>query len=192
MSVRASQQSCSQDPADACNADSAQLKSFDICLERTKPGEVCFSERCALLIFSNVPSYAGGANPWAWSKKKCLSNPPPSLAWPENVKQDSGDQKIELLSWSSALGAGLDAATSNMRLPGRGKAKRVLSGQGPFVATFKDPSIAHYKNKEGRVYFQIDGEFFVAVKPAKMQVSHLRTVHVLKNVESQAKTGCCC
>jgi len=159
MSVRASQQSCSQDPADACNADSAQLKSFDICLERTKPGEVCFSERCALLIFSNVPSYAGGANPWAWSKKKCLSNPPPSLAWPENVKQDSGDQKIELLSWSSALGAGLDAATSNMRLPGRGKAKRVLSGQGPFVATFKDPPLHIAKIKRAECIFRLMASF---------------------------------
>jgi len=160
-------------------------------LDPSSQGAPHFQTVSADLLFINIPSYAGGADPWSWSSKTGLENNEASQEI-LNCKQDIGDGKLELLSYRSGLSASLDSVNSKARVPGRGGGRRIASDHGPFVAQFKPPELAKYKTKAGRVYFQIDGEFFIVTKPQKVVVSHWRTVRVLKCDDPPVRVGCMC
>jgi len=127
------------------------------------------------LLFLNVPSFAGGATPWAWSTAQGEEN-----AELNDVQQDMGDGRLEVVSYKSAFGAAIDATNSKFRLPGRGSGQRVASAEGPFRMSFLSPEEAKYTSTDGRVYLQVDGEFFVAHWPQTMQVHHSKTIKVLR------------
>merc|ERR1712032_123720 len=131
----------------------------------TPNGEPHFNTVSANLLFINIPSYCGGADPWSWSAQSGVFENNEMNGDLMKCKQDFGDGKLELLSYGSGLSVSLDAINSKARVPGRGGGKRIASDHGPFVAQFKKPEFAKYKTKAGRVYFQIDGEFFIATKP---------------------------
>jgi len=178
--------------------------------------------RSADLMFLNVPSFAGGANPWAWAVREQSPEPvePVSqqqgnarqalqaatledlwaesraevkavadeearaLDMPETCDQSFGDGRLEVLTYSTGLGAAADAANSKVRMPGRGAGQRLASAHGPFVINFKPPSEAQYTSPDGEVFFQVDGEFFVAKQPQQVVVRHFRTVRVLCHPEA--------
>lgn len=141
--------------------------------------------RAAELLFLNIPSFAGGADPWAWAA--------PALGATDlkGRRQALGDGRLEVVSYSSGFGAAIDAANSKMRTPGRGAGRRLASAEGPFLMSFKSPDEAKYTSNDGRVYFQVDGEFFVAHRPEQVIVRHWRTVKVAQNnVEDGASCRC--
>mmetsp|Transcript_6778 Transcript_6778/g.18708 ORF Transcript_6778/g.18708 Transcript_6778/m.18708 type:complete len:511 (-) Transcript_6778:68-1600(-) len=154
-----------------------------ITLNTKVSGSPHFHRRSANLLFINIPSFAGGANPWAWSKKVAVVGCESASDELLRCQQDMGDGKLELMSYQSGLHIGLDAVSSKARVPGRGGGRRIASDPGPFVAQFKPPSAAKYKSADGRVYFQIDGEFFITTKPKTAVVRHLQAVRVLFNDE---------
>jgi diacylglycerol kinase (ATP) len=84
----------------------------------------------AELLFLNVPSFAAGAQPWAWSssKKEELQ-----------CRQDVGDGRLEVVSYGRSISAAIDAANAKLWVPGRGCGERLASSAGPFVADFKPP-----------------------------------------------------
>lgn len=170
--------------------------------------------RSAELMFLNVPSFAGGANPWAWavrdtSSQASAAKPAPAkiqaerledlwahtraeakadaeaemraLVSPDDCDQNFGDGRLEVLAYSTGIGAATDAANSKVWIPGRGNGQRLASAHGPFVASFKPPTEAQYTSKDGQVYFQVDGEFFIAIEPQQAVVRHWQTVRVLRN-----------
>jgi len=149
-----------------------------------------FQTVSADLLFLNIPSYAGGADPWSWSSQTGILENNEAPREILKCKQDIGDGKLELLSYGSGLSISLDVLNSKARVPGRGGGRRIASDHGPFVAQFKPPELAKYKTKAGRVYFQIDGEFFIVTKPETVVVSHWRTVRVLKCDEPPLRVGC--
>eukprot|EP00933_Yihiella_yeosuensis_P054567 TRINITY_DN53036_c0_g1_i1.p1 TRINITY_DN53036_c0_g1~~TRINITY_DN53036_c0_g1_i1.p1 ORF type:complete len:551 (+),score=105.37 TRINITY_DN53036_c0_g1_i1:76-1728(+) len=126
----------------------------------------------AELLFLNIPSFAGGAHPWEWA--------PPAEAAKElkDCKQELGDGKLEVMTYSSGLSAAIDAANGKLWTPGRGAGRRLASAKGPFHLSFKSPEEAKYASDDGRVYFQVDGEFFLAQRPEHVKVSHWKTIKV--------------
>lgn len=135
------------------------------------------------LLFLNVPSFAGGATPWAWA-----TTAPGCEAL---LSQHPGDGRLEVMTYRSGLDAALDAANAKVRLPGRGKGLRVASCSGPFMCDFLDPSLARYTSNDGRVYFQVDGEFFVIRHPKQVVVRHQRKVQVMYGpIWSHGCCGC--
>jgi len=167
-------------------------KSFTSTIEvdHTTQGKPHFTTVSANLLFINIPSYCGGADPWSWSAQNGVLENAESSQDLLKCKQDFGDGKLELLSYGSGLSVSIDAINSKARVPGRGGGKRIASHPGPFVAKFKPPEKAKYKSKAGRVYFQIDGEFFIVTQPQTVVVSHWRTVRVLKCDEPPVRVGC--
>ncbi|CAE8596621.1 unnamed protein product, partial [Polarella glacialis] len=163
--------------------------------------ELCFSTsreevrstnlggQSAELLFLNVPSFAGGAYPWEWSKPASGSD---EL---KDSCQFLGDGRLEVVSYSSGFRAGLDAANSKMWTPGRGAGRRIASAEGsrylpccclraapsprPFRIGFKSPQEARYRSRDGRVYFQVDGEYFVAHCPEQVMIRHWRPACLL-------------
>eukprot|EP00931_Biecheleriopsis_adriatica_P095707 TRINITY_DN6931_c0_g1_i2.p1 TRINITY_DN6931_c0_g1~~TRINITY_DN6931_c0_g1_i2.p1 ORF type:complete len:509 (-),score=95.62 TRINITY_DN6931_c0_g1_i2:185-1711(-) len=134
-------------------------------------------EPVADLLFLNIPSFAGGSNPWAWSSTSV------GLIGEDlrNYEQDFGDGRLEVLSYSSGFETAIDAANSKFRMPGRGSAKKVACAEGPFNMRFKSAEEAKYTSADGRVYMQVDGEFFVARHPEEVKVRHWKTVKVARN-----------
>mmetsp|Transcript_31413 Transcript_31413/g.56949 ORF Transcript_31413/g.56949 Transcript_31413/m.56949 type:complete len:519 (+) Transcript_31413:90-1646(+) len=157
-------------------AEGVLSRSYSVNLDQGLPS--------AELLFLNVPSFAGGANPWAWSSCEGQFNEDLSCS------QDVGDGRLEVVSYSSGLGAAIDAANGKLRTPGRGAGQRVASAEGPFRMSFKSPAKAKYTSTDGRVYLQVDGEFFVAHQPEEVNVRHWRTVKVARRDKDITQFGC--
>jgi len=143
-------------------------------VDRTTPISAISEKPAAELLFLNVPSFAAGAQPWAWSSSKNEKL---------QCRQDFGDGRLEVVSYERSLSAAIDAANAKLLVPGRGCGERLASSSGPFVADFKPPDQAKYTSKDGKVYFQVDGEFFVATRPQQIVIRHQQSVRVLSGEE---------
>lgn len=174
-----------------CSSTAQSDRSLtSITLDPSVRGSPHFHTASANLLFINIPSYAGGADPWSWSSKTGVLESNDASQEILKCKQDIGDGKLELLSYGSGMSIYGDIVNGKARVPGRGGGKRIASDHGPFVAQFKPPELAKYKTKAGRVYFQIDGEFFIVTKPQKVVVRHWQTVRVLKCDDPPVRVGC--
>jgi len=129
------------------------------------------------LLFLNIPSFAGGSNPWAWSSTSAGPHGEDVCS----CEQDFGDGRLEVLSYSSGFETAIDAANGKFWTPGRGSAKRVACAEGPFNMCFKSAEEARYTSADGRVYMQVDGEFFIVRQPREVEVRHWKTVKVARN-----------
>ena len=142
-----------------------------------------------------MPSWGGGALPWEWSRNLGIAGEADSRYAAnglENVGASVGDGKIEVLSWSSRFGLSVNIANSKFWTPGRGRSRRVHQGKGPYTLDFKGKDQAIYK-KEGRVYAQIDGEFYVMTRPKQVVIRHKQTIRVLTcRGEPYGKSRGCC
>jgi diacylglycerol kinase (ATP) len=133
------------------------------------------------LIFLNIPSISGGLNIWNWSRS-FLGTTAASRDL-LSVKQDFGDGKLECLSYRTGLGFYQEQLRMPMTFSGRGH--RIYSGAGPLRLNFKDPTDPDYikgtAHCKGRVYMEVDGEFFIAHAPETVVIRHHKTINVLVN-----------
>jgi len=149
------------------------------------PGNASWSlQQSAELLFLNVPSYAGGAHPWAWSRpaeccQQDLCSSETSAA--STAVQDVGDGRLEIVSYGTGLSAAIDAANGTLWTPGRGSGQRLASAEGPFNIVFKPLEQANYTCEDSGVYLQVDGEFFIAHEPEEIQIRHWKTIKVASN-----------
>jgi len=80
--------------------------------------------------------------------------------------QITGDGALEFLSFPTAVSLGIELAV-------KGNGRRIHQGKGPYEISFKVlPATV-------RVYFQVDGEFFIMTKPLYVRIRFLRKVNVL-------------
>lgn len=140
----------------------------------TQPGPYSLLQESASLICVNIPSFASGMNLWGASKACGLQGVHKNL--PEELTgiQKMGDGVLEWVCFSSVAAIGMEAASA-------GHAKRVLRASGPFRLNFHD-TIHSYK-----IYYQVDGEFFVLVNPKFIEIDHSMTINVLANPSSTKK-----
>lgn len=140
----------------------------------TQPGPHSLLQESASLICVNIPSFASGMNLWGTSKVCGLQRADRQL--PEELTgiQKMGDGVLEWVCFSSVAAIGMEATMS-------GHAKRVLRDSGPFRLNFHD-TIHSYK-----IYYQVDGEFFVLVNPKFITITHSMTINVLANPASTKK-----
>jgi len=146
------------------------------------------------LIFMNIPSYSGGLDPWGWAKARRGVVRPANSPQEDVIEadgtlrrtQDFGDGRLECVSYSSAW-----AFVEEFNPVLRGSARCVYSGAGPLKATFVDGADFEKATKhcKGRVYLQIDGEYFAVTNPKSVVIRWARTVRVLANVD---KLRNCC
>lgn len=147
------------------------------------------AQKSAALVFLNIPSFGGGADPWTWARNIGVANQHAENDRLEDCEQNFGDGKLEVLTYSSAFKASTDVVKGKLKLPVGGGGLRVASSNGPFVVDFRDPEKSKYTSESGRVYFQVDGEYFIGLRPRETSVNHWMTVRVLCNTEPAR--GCC-
>ena len=122
------------------------------------------------LLFLNINSFAGGLNPWPHATHTGLR---PRMKSKTFGDQATGDGKIEVMTYRS-LGT---IGGEQMRMGAlTGHARRVAQSRGPFLLRFKK-----LPNK-GRVYMQVDGEYYAVEHPRSVRIEHMYTVKVMKRV----------
>jgi len=140
------------------------------------------------LIFLNIPSIAGGLDIWNWSTSFMGTNGSRDLL---KAKQDFGDGRLECLSYRTGLGFYREQLRAPMTVSGNGH--RVYSGGGPLRLSFRDPSDPEFVKGtghcQGRVYMQVDGEFFIVHRPDTVVLCHHKAITVLVNADTDV--GCC-
>merc|ERR1712187_965921 len=132
------------------------------------------------MLFLNIPSISGGLDIWKWSKSKMGTTGPRDLL---KARQDFGDGKLECITYRAGAGFVMEQLRAPMTLSGRGH--RVYSGGGPLRLTFKSPDDPEYikatKHCKGRLYMEVDGEFFIVHQPQSVIIRHHMTINVLCN-----------
>lgn len=127
----------------------------------------------ASLIAINIPSFAAGLDIWKSAQRVGLSALPDgsgvyplptSLCRPQRL----GDGILEFITFSSAASMGFERMSAF-----HGRGKKVCQGQGPFYLHFHDLP------RDCRVYFQVDGEFYLMNCPRQVSLSHDCTIRVL-------------
>mmetsp|Transcript_23305 Transcript_23305/g.42138 ORF Transcript_23305/g.42138 Transcript_23305/m.42138 type:complete len:542 (+) Transcript_23305:125-1750(+) len=138
------------------------------------------------LLFSNIPSLAGGLDVWAYSEGgySGTSQTSPELL---RARQNFGDGKLECLTWRTSLGF----YSEQLRGPPiSGRGHRIMSAGDPVRLSFKDPQNPEYikgtSHCKGRTYMQVDGEYMVVHEPDTVVIKHHSTISVLLNVDIDA------
>jgi len=141
------------------------------------------------LLFSNIPSLAGGLDVWKYSNAgfSGTTKDNPDLL---RARQDFGDGKLECLTWRTGLGF----YSEQLRAPPiSGRGHRIMSAGHPVRISFKDPEDPEYikgtSHCKGRTYMQVDGEYMVVHEPDTVVIKHHATIKVLKNQDHDA--ACC-
>ncbi|CAG9310217.1 unnamed protein product [Blepharisma stoltei] len=104
-----------------------------------------------VLLALNSRTYGGGDH-FVWDKAKYKGN----KLW--NV-QSPRDGLLEFMIYRGSLGLGLEQIFT-------GRAHKLHQSQGPFEINFNDKN-----NENNRIYMQIDGEYFYAIKPKQVRIS---------------------
>nr|ASN64456.1 diacylglycerol kinase 1 [Eimeria falciformis] len=137
---------------------------------QAKEKQVPLLKKTATLVALNIPSFSGGNDIWAPSKKLAafFSDKPRQKQAKELLKvpQQMGDGKLEFMTFKNIPSMGMEFML-------RGRGSRLHSGKGPWEICFKP------LDDKLRVYFQTDGEFFQLTQPASVTVAHDRRVRVL-------------
>ncbi|KAK6591188.1 diacylglycerol kinase [Cryptosporidium xiaoi] len=137
---------------------------------------------CASLIFINIPSFASGNDIWRYCKGNCGVKYKFKSESIENMlfeQQKMGDEKIECVSFPSAVAIGLEIAI-------KGMGRRVFQTEGPVRLHFKQKNSLATGRK---VYFQVDGEFLIAYHPLYFDVTHSRKIRVLQGKAERTLHG---
>lgn len=141
------------------------------------------------IIALNIPSFAKGCNLWGCSSnvglldangKKMPQNNRKEIL---NQTQKLGDGCLNVLSFKYIGGLNFDVVKGQAGIrSGPGTGSRLYQGPEDIIFDFKDPDKAKYR-KDGRVYMQIDGEFFIARFPSQVVIRHKLKLNVLRNTE---------
>eukprot|EP00918_Siedleckia_nematoides_P025709 GHVU01055462.1.p1 GENE.GHVU01055462.1~~GHVU01055462.1.p1 ORF type:complete len:629 (+),score=103.36 GHVU01055462.1:236-2122(+) len=157
--------------------DQCDTERNNICwTSRQKTSPASFNEhphllQTASLIAINIPSFASGMDIWAASNKTAFVPKTVDEKVTEGLlqaRQEMGDTKLEFMSFPTAMSMGAEAAF-------KGNGRRVHQGEGPFRLVFAP------LQRSTRVYFQVDGEFFIMNLPQTATIRRLRSVQVLRN-----------
>ncbi|EDO08039.2 Diacylglycerol kinase accessory domain family protein [Babesia bovis T2Bo] len=124
--------------------------------------------RSSALIALNIPSYSAGIDPFARSCRVGLENlTDAECSELTHFSQKMGDHRLEFLAYRKVYHIAADFCGTSL-------ARRVHASGGPWKIVFKE---LHPSEK---VYFQIDGEFYVMLQPKDVEISHSRTIRILK------------
>jgi len=130
-----------------------------------------------MLLCLNITSYGGGVARNLWRNSWRCGTSQPLVDDLLEAEQDSGDQKLEVITLSRLLRA---AMPTNSVLGGR----RVFQGA-PLHFEFKQ------KNYRDLItFFQVDGESYKLQNPISLTIRHDQQISVLHKVESR-RPGCC-
>ena len=80
-----------------------------------------------------------------------------------NCEQRFDDKKLEVFTFDSGFKTGLEQVI-------RGYAKKIYHGRGPIEIKFVETEKYNKNDKENRIYFNLDGEFFHIVKPILLRI----------------------
>lgn len=149
--------------------------------DQAKEKQIPLLKKAASLIVLNIPSFSGGNDIWAPSKRLATSlasrhEQKKAKELIKSVPQQMGDEKLEFMTFR-------DIPSMGMEFMIHGRGYRLHSGRGPWQINFKP------LDEKTRVYFQTDGEFFQMTLPATVTLAHDRRVRVLslKALKSRGK-----
>jgi len=141
------------------------------------------------LVFLNIPSIGKGANVWAKTSTLGVQYKTPEKMELAKDFQVVGDKQLTVCSYTSCVSFANDLSKSTMGCHACVTGgKRVTQTKGEAIVNFQ--SKEDIKADNGRVYMQIDGEFFVTEFPNSVKLRYLRQVKVLRN-EHAKEPGCC-
>ncbi|GBE59157.1 diacylglycerol kinase [Babesia ovata] len=124
--------------------------------------------RTASLVALNIPSYSAGVAAFTKAKRIGLENMrDDEIRELSKTSQKMGDRRMEFVTYRRISHIAFDFC-------GLGVARRLHFGEGPWKILFKE---LHPREK---VYFQVDGEFFVMLQPKEVEIKHFRTIKLLK------------
>ncbi|KAK1444746.1 diacylglycerol kinase like protein [Babesia gibsoni] len=145
-------------------------ESFSTTVFTTEAGNLDFPilPVSSTLIALNIPSYSAGINAFEKTSRVGLTNlSQEEMTRLNNVSQEMGDGQLEFIAYKNAAQIAFDYC-------GAGLARRIHAGHGPWKIIFKE---LHPREK---VYFQVDGEFFVMHQPKEVVIRHAKTIKILK------------
>ncbi|GFE53100.1 diacylglycerol kinase [Babesia ovis] len=124
--------------------------------------------QCSALIALNIPSYSAGIDAFDRSRRVGLENLSESETKElTHFSQKMGDHRLEFLGYRKVYHIASDFCGTSL-------ARRIHASGGPWKIVFKE---LHPTEK---VYFQVDGEFFVMLQPKDVEIMHSRTIRILK------------
>eukprot|EP00070_Physeter_catodon_P037275 XP_028344169.1 uncharacterized protein LOC114486105 [Physeter catodon] len=137
------------------------------------------------MTFLGTETILGGIKMWAHSRRVGVAPPLHESSHLRrkyetfvrrlvNVKQDMGDQKLELMSFRDRF--------SLMRsvMYEQNAASRLMQHRGPFYVKFYPAKVS------GPVPFQVDGEFFLGHNVVGAEVKYEKTFYVLKQTDKRS------
>jgi len=161
--------------------------------------EPCFNGNPIDFIFLNTCNYAKGCDPWSKaSAGAATSSGRNQLSRDERRKLEAdkqvmGDGRLAVVTYTSYISYAMDVGAGQVGCHGQvNSAKRLCQTTvgGESVITFKPKSELIKNTGNGRVYMQIDGEFFVVDLPETVTIKHLKKVKVLL-APNLTLAGCC-
>jgi len=146
-----------------------------IIIDQTNKDSMRIKKGSKCLMALNVNSYGGGRELWEHSNRLGIDMPnkdKPNLEDLRRSIQRTGDEKIEWMTVKHRGSLGLEQV-------GKGHARRVHQGKGPFVLQMNQKMEA-----KDRCYFQVDGEFFQVSLPESFTLKRSKQVTVLANLDA--------
>ena len=80
-----------------------------------------------------------------------------------NCEQRFDDKMLEVFTFDNGFETGLEKVV-------KGFAKKIYHGRGPIEIKFVETGKYNKNDKENRIYFNLDGEFFHIVKPILLRI----------------------
>jgi len=124
-----------------------------------------------LLLFSNIPSYSAGANPWRRKKDDKNVNGSKKGYHPQFV----GDKTLECLTVHSSVDIGLNIGTGGASKGGIRRTAQEKSYDMEFV-------------EGSTIYLQVDGEAMKCERVSSISIRHGYHINVLRNKSSIANS----
>ncbi|XP_053991496.1 diacylglycerol kinase theta-like [Hylaeus volcanicus] len=122
------------------------------------------------IIITNIPSFASGVNVWDNARHWALTcAPDPDVM---KTKQKIGDGILEMTTFKGLMSLGLERVL-------KGQGKRLAQGTGPYRLRFHDTIYSNSIKNCERIYFQVDGDFFVGTLLKEVRIKLWKKVKVI-------------
>lgn len=121
--------------------------------DNSVPSQNALPKDTSIFLFLNARTYAGLQKP-VWDK--AYTKHPDSFS-----PQSCRDGLLETMYFKGSFDLGLEQIPCLS-----GRARKLYQGKGPFTLNFSPPD----EPEETRIYMQIDGEYFYAVRPKQARI----------------------